>query len=145
MRIVKYIFFTFAISEIIFICSFWDKNFKGLDCAKDRLLQVDRVEITSDRSSTSQIFFKTGYIEYLAIFTRKRLCWDFFLTLIWVGFLGVRFEVQGVGVKLPPPPCSFRKYTFQCLGPLNFADASIFLQKNQRFLSEKVPLLKAIV
>ena len=103
MRIVKYIFFTFAISEIIFICSFWNKNFKGLDCAKDRLLQVDRVEITSDRSSTSQIFFKTGYIEYLAIFTRKRLCWDFFLTLIWVGFLGVRFEVQGVGVKLNPP------------------------------------------
>ena len=56
-----------------------------------------------------------------------------FLILIWVGFLGVRFEV--VGVKLNPPPisclkligimletwnlirkykriCSFRKYTF---------------------------------
>ena len=54
------------------------------------------------------------------------------LTLIWVGFLGVRFEV-GWGVKLPTPPglklvrimletsnlarkytpkCSFRKYTF---------------------------------
>ena len=24
------------------------------------------------------------------------------LTLIWVGFLGVRFEVGGRGVKLPP-------------------------------------------
>ena len=72
----------------------------------------------------------------------------------------------GGGVKLPPshclksvkimlklsnlarkytPICSFRKYTFQCLAPLNFADVSIFLQKNQRFLSKKVPLLKAIV
>ena len=36
------------------------------------------------------------------------------------------------------PICSFRKYTFQCLAPLNFADVSIFLQKNQRFLSKKV-------
>ena len=26
-----------------------------------------------------------------------------FLTLIWVGFLGVRFEVRGRGVKLPSP------------------------------------------
>ena len=55
------------------------------------------------------------------------------LTLIWVGFLGVRFEVgRGGGVKLPSPClkpvrimlensnlarkytaiCSFRKYTF---------------------------------
>ena len=43
------------------------------------------------------------------------------------------------------PICSFRKYTFQCLAPLNFADVSIFLQKNQCFLPKKVPLLKAIV
>ena len=56
------------------------------------------------------------------------------LTLIWVGFLGVRFELEGGGGgKLPPTPClklvrimletsnaarkytpifSFRKYTF---------------------------------
>ena len=27
------------------------------------------------------------------------------------------------------PICSFTKYTFQCLDPLNFADVSIFLQK----------------
>ena len=66
-----------------------------------------------------------------------------FLTLIWVCFLGVRFEV-GWG-KITPclklvritleasnlarryiSICSFRKYTFQCLGSLNFADVSIF-------------------
>ena len=50
------------------------------------------------------------------------------LTLIWMGFLGVRFEVGGGGVKLTclklvrimletlarkyTPICSFRKYTF---------------------------------
>ena len=63
-------------------------------------------------------------------------CWNFIqpcaLTLIWVGFLGVRFEVGG-GDKITPPPClklvtimletsnlarkytpicGFRKYTF---------------------------------
>ena len=72
------------------------------------------------------------------------------LTLIWVGFLGVCFEVEGI--KLPnlkpvrtmletsnlahkyTPICSFRKYTFQCLGLLNFADGSIFLQKNSVFI-----------
>ena len=55
------------------------------------------------------------------------------LTLIWVGFLGVHFEVGGEGKIITPPPClklvrimlktsnlarkytsicSFRKYTF---------------------------------
>ena len=43
------------------------------------------------------------------------------------------------------PICSFRKYTFQCLGPLNFADVSIFCEKLAFFLSKKGPLLKAIV
>ena len=33
--------------------------------------------------------------------------------------------------------CSFRKYTFQCLGPLNFADVSIFLQKISDFCRQK--------
>ena len=33
--------------------------------------------------------------------------------------------------------CSFRKYTVQCLGPLNFADVSIFLQKNSVFYLKK--------
>ena len=52
------------------------------------------------------------------------------LTLIWVGFSGIRFEV---GWEESPPPytniCSFRKYTFQYQGPLNFVDVRIFWQK----------------
>ena len=35
------------------------------------------------------------------------------------------------------PICSFRKYTFQCPGPFNFADVSIFLQKICVFLPKK--------
>ena len=35
------------------------------------------------------------------------------------------------------PLCSFREYTFQCLGPLNFADISIFLQNISVFCSKK--------
>ena len=34
------------------------------------------------------------------------------------------------------PICSFRKYTFQCLGTIYFADVSIFC-KNQRFCPKK--------
>ena len=69
------------------------------------------------------------------------------LILIWVGFLGIRFEM---GESKVTPSClkivrimletwnlvrkythicSFRKYTFCYKGPVNFADASIFLQK----------------
>ena len=91
---------------------------------------------------------------------------DFTLTLIWVGFLVVRFEEGrgwggfGGGKITPPPPpaclklvritlgtsnlaskytsiCSFRKHTFYCLGPLNFADVSIFLQKISGFYPRK--------
>ena len=56
----------------------------------------------------------------------------------------IMLETSNLACKYTPI-CSFRKYTFQCLAPLNFADVSISLQKNQRFLSKKVPLLKAIV
>ena len=89
---------------------------------------------------------------------------DSLLGILGRAFQGFVLRWVGVGVKLPlclklvrimletsnlvrkyTSICSFRKYTFQCLGPLNFADVSIFLQKNQRFLSKKVPLLKAIV
>ena len=78
------------------------------------------------------------------------------LTLIWVGFLGVRFEVGGEGVKLLPCLklvkimletlnltrkytliCSFRKYTFFWLDLLNFADVGIFLQKISVFSPKK--------
>ena len=41
--------------------------------------------------------------------------------------------------------CSFRKYTIQCLGSLNFADISIFFAKTKLFLSKKIALLEAIV
>ena len=34
------------------------------------------------------------------------------------------------------PICSFRKYTFYCLGPLNFADVSIFPPKLAFFLQK---------
>ena len=34
------------------------------------------------------------------------------------------------------PICSFRKYTFQCLGSLNFADVSIFLKKITFFVQK---------
>ena len=86
----------------------------------------------------------------------------FWLTLIWVGFLGARFEV-GRGVKLARLKLirimletwnlvhkfthifSFRKYTFQYQGFLNFPDVSIYFAKNQHFLAKMVPLLKAIV
>ena len=33
-------------------------------------------------------------------------CIDLILTLIWVGSLGVRFEVAGGGKNHPPPPPS---------------------------------------
>ena len=90
-------------------------------------------------------------------FIRSRHC----LTLIWVGFLGIRFEVGGGKIIPPPclklvrvmletsnlarkytPICSFRKYTFQYLGPLNFADFSIFLQKISVFCTKKYLYLK---
>ena len=76
----------------------------------------------------------------------------FTLTLIWVDFLGVRFEVWGVPPCLKPVKimletsnlarkytsvCSFRKYTFQDLDPLSFADVSIFLQKISVFSPKK--------
>ena len=35
------------------------------------------------------------------------------------------------------PICSFRKYTLQCLGPLSFADVSIFLSKISVFCPKK--------
>ena len=35
------------------------------------------------------------------------------------------------------PICSFGKYTLQCLGPLNFANVSIFLQKISVFCPKK--------
>ena len=77
------------------------------------------------------------------------------LTLIWVGPLGVRFEVGGGGWgKITP--ClklvrimvkstytrkyihifSFRNHTFQYQGPLNYADVRIFLANNLHFFGK---------
>ena len=39
---------------------------------------------------------------------------------------------------------SFREYNFLYQGLFNFADASIFIPKNQLFTAKIVPLLKAI-
>ena len=41
--------------------------------------------------------------------------------------------------------CNLGKYNFYYHGPFNFADATIFFRKNQCFLAEIVPLLKAVV
>ena len=76
MRIVSFFFFSFwdsrfTIFEIIFILLFWNKNFKWTVCAKVRLLLIDRVEIISDKSSCSQMFFKTGDFKNSTISTRK--------------------------------------------------------------------------
>ena len=51
----------FTIFEIIF--SFWNKDFKRIGCAKARLLKIDRVDILSDRSIRSYMFFKTGILK----------------------------------------------------------------------------------
>ena len=77
------------------------------------------------------------------------------LTLIWVSFLGVHFELGGGSIITPclklvrimletsnlalkyTSICSFRKYIFQCLGSLNFVDVSIFLQKISAFCPKK--------
>ena len=56
----------------------------------------------------------------------------------------IMLEISNLTRKYTPI-CSFRKYTFQCLGPLNFADVSIFCEKLAFILSKKGPLLKAIV
>ena len=86
------------------------------------------------------------------------------LTIIQVRFLELRLEVEG-GVKYSPVCLklirvmletsslarkythisSFRKYTFQYQGFLNFADVSLFLQKISVFWPKTVPLLKTIV
>ena len=87
------------------------------------------------------------------------------LNLIWVGFLGVSFEVGGQ-VKLPPHThtpclepvrimletwnlvrkhihiCGFRDMPFSHQAPLDFANINIFLQKKTAII---LPLLKTIL
>ena len=48
-----------------------------------RLLQIDYVEMTSDKSSCSEMFFKTGDFKISAKFTRKHMYWKlFFMKLL---------------------------------------------------------------
>ena len=79
------------------------------------------------------------------------------LNPIWVGFLGVRFEVgEGLNLQFTPPSlqpclepvrimletlnlvrkyihiCGFRKHGFSHQGLLDFANISIFLQKKRQ-------------
>ena len=83
MRIVFSFFFffflRFMILQIIFIFSLWNKNFKIIGCTKAKLLQMDCVEIRSDRGSHLQMFFKAGDLKNSAIFTRKHPCLSLFL------------------------------------------------------------------
>ena len=88
---------------------------------------------------------------------------EFKLTLIWLGFLGVRLELGEGKIN---PPClklvrmkletsnlvrkykdiySSRTYTSLYQDFINFADVGIFLQKISIFLAKIVLLLKAIV
>ena len=69
LRIVFFFFLRFAIFEIIFVFSFWNKNFKRIDCKIQNAL--DRMKTTSDRSSCSRLLFKTGDLKNSAIFPRK--------------------------------------------------------------------------
>ena len=83
------------------------------------------------------------------------------LTLIWVGFLGVRFEVRRgkinprlklVRIMLETsnlarsshPFVVSENISFNAKAPLTLL-MSAFLEKKLRFLSKKVPVLKAIV
>ena len=50
---------------------------------------------------------------------------SFYLTLIWVVFLGICSNLARKYTSI----CSFRIYTFQYQGFLNFADVSIFFKK----------------
>ena len=95
-------------------------------------------------SFNSQMYFESSVIFSLFLFL-KEVLW--LLTLIWVGFSEVRFEVGGNYTPLSKTHqncarnlkfgtkvhniCSFRKYTFQYQDPVNFADISVFffLQK----------------
>ena len=76
----------FTIFEIIFIFWFWNKNFTRIGCAKARLLQIDRIKLTSHRSSCSQMFFKTGNLENFAIFTKKHLLFEYLFNKVALNF-----------------------------------------------------------
>ena len=74
MRIVFFFFFFFHSQfSKLFLYFVSETRILRIGCAKARLLYTDHVEITSDKSSHSQMFFKTVHLKTSAIFTRKRL------------------------------------------------------------------------
>ena len=120
------------------------------------------------------VHFKLFFLYFIIVFllmTYKNICKSKNLmnislepiTLIRVGFLGVRFAVGGGGggrggwrskitrclilvrimletsnlARKYTSICSFRKYTFYFLGRLNFADVGIFLRKLSIFCPKK--------
>ena len=113
-----------------------------------------------------KILMENGICKVQSILMKKELLsWFLDLTLIWVGLgaLELRFAEGGGSkshtrlnlvriileiwkfVREYTDLCSFRKYTFLYQDPLNFANVSIFLQKNQHFFGKIVPLPKVIV
>ena len=102
---------------------------------------TDAIKITSKRAAIQKTVEATGD-----------------LTLTLVGLLGIHFEGgREVNYSLPclklvrimlktsnTHISSFRKYSFQYQGFLNFADVIIFC-KNSSLLANIVPLLKAVV
>lgn len=107
---------------------------------------------------------------FLLYFILRKFSRDGYLTLIWVGFLRVRFEGGRGEVKLPPPHththavknllelCQkleiWRVSTHSYVVPedipcstkvLLICLCQYFFEKNQRFLAKIIPFLKAIV
>ena len=75
-----FLFLSFIVSEINFIfCSetriLKEYVVQNPDCFR---LIVSKQHDLSDRSSRSQMFFKTGGLKNFTIFTRKHQCWSLF-------------------------------------------------------------------
>ena len=86
MRIVKFFFFLDSQFSKLFFSFISETRILRIDCAKARLLWTDRLKITSDKSSHSQMFFKTAHLKNSAIFTRKHLYWSFFFNEVALMF-----------------------------------------------------------
>ena len=100
----------FTIFEIIFIFWFWNKNFTRIGCAKARLLQIDRIKLTSHRSSCSQMFFKTGNLENFAIFTKKHLLFEYLFNKVALNFFIFITPTQVFSCEY----CNIFKRSFWC-------------------------------
>ena len=116
-------------------------------------------------ASLVRLLHRLFFLLYLLL---RKFSWDGYLTLIWWGFLRVRFEGGRGEVKLPPPPTHavknllelgqkleiWRVSTHSYVVPedipfstkvLLICLCQYFFEKNQRFLAKIIPFLKAIV